>query len=458
MNMRIKTGYVIFVCATAILFCGNAAKSQNMLGYTSNYCGVIGTFLNPSSISNSKLKLDVNVFTFGGHLQTNYYYIPRSDYSTLNPFKNGFADFDAYQGYNTNNKHNYLYTKEQMYLPSVMYSDGKKAYGFHIGWRFESDTRNAPNDIVRCLYEGMFAGKNTTQELNVVKHADKFHFAIGSWEELGGTYSKTLLNDGSRYFAAGVTGNLLLGNAAYFYNNKKIDYYFEDTTSISFVDMYSEFGGSNLSGFINGLGVGADLGVTYCLGDSAENRTDYTGYFNYKYKFGVALLDVGGIRYGKGKTYRINSYEGPVDLDDETLEGYENLDEEVDGTITKDHLSFYLPTALSLQFDYNVNKKVFVSANFIHNIRFTGCQIRRPTILSVTPRYEKRWFEISLPLSIYDWKLPRIGFEMRVWNITVGAEKIGWLFKFQDYTGVDGYISFRYNIGKKTIATSNPLY
>jgi hypothetical protein len=449
----------IVICVAVILFYNNTAKSQNMLGYTSNYAGVIGTFLNPSSISNSKLSLDVNIFTAGGNLQTNYYFIPRDVYKPLSPFKDGFASFKAYQGYITNNKHNYLYAKEQLHLPSVMYSDGKKAFGFHISWRFEGDTKNAPNDIVTCLYDGMFYGRGTTQVLNVDKHADKFHFAVASWQELGATYSKTIKNDGTSYLAAGMTGNLLLGNAAFYYNNKKVDYYFEDTTSITFKDMHSDFGGVKPSGIINGLGMGVNLGITYCIGDSAENTGNNNSYYHYKYKFGASLLDVGGIRFGKGKTYRINSYDGEnPDLLSDQLGDLDNLDEQVDGTGIKDHLNFYLPTALCFQFDYNVNNKVFVGANYIQGIHFTGCQIRRPTILSVCPRYEKRWFEVSLPLSLYAWRLPRIGFEMRAWNITVGAEKIGWLFKFNDYNGVDGYISFRYNICKKTVNTSNPLY
>ena len=437
----------------------NATLGQNLLGFVnSNYAGVIGTYQNPSSISNSKLKLDVNVFTFGGHLQNNYYFIPRSTYNSINPFNNGFADFKAYQGYNINKKRNYLYTKEQMHLPSVMYSDGKKAFGFHISWRFESDTKNAPNDVVRCLYEGMFEGKNTIQELNTVKHADKFHFAVASWEELGCTYSKTIVNDGQKYVSAGVTGNLLLGNAAYYYNNKKIDYYFEDTTSISFNDMYADFGGVKPTGLINGLGVGIDLGITYCMGDSAENENNKSGYYYYKYKFGAAILDLGEIRYGNGKKYSINSYAETTNLDANKLDDIFNLNNQIEGVKTKDHLNFYLPTALSLQFDYNINNQMFISANFIHNLRFTGSQIRRPTILAVTPRYEKRWLEISMPLSIYDWRLPRIGFEIRVYNMVFGTEKVGWLFKFQNYSGVDGYISLRYNIGKKINKSAKLLF
>lgn len=458
MKNLIKTSKHLMIWLLLGLGCTQLSHAQNMLGFTSNYAGAVGSYLNPSSISNSKVKLDVNLFTFGGHLQNNYYYIPKSNYKVLNPFDNGFADFKSYQGYDENKKHNYLYTKEQLHFPSIMYSDGKKAFAIHLSFRFEADTKNAPNDIIRCLYEGMYDGRTTSQELNTDKHADKFHFAIGAWEELGGTYSRTFINDRHNYLAAGITANLLLGNAAYFYNNKEVDYYFEDTTSISFHNAHADFGGVLPTGLINGFGLGFNLGVTYCMGDTNNNRTSMSGYHNYKYKFGAALLDIGGIRYGKGRTYSINSYSDASTDANNTLEDLSNLDEQVDGLKTKNHLNFYLPSALYLQFDYNINDKFFVSADFIHNLRFTGCQIRRPTILAVTPRYERKWFEVSMPLSLYDWRLPRIGFEMRFYYLVVGTEKVGWLFKFQDYTGVDGYISLRYYIGKKIIKTSDPLY
>jgi hypothetical protein len=458
MNFLIKKRRLLIACLGIILFCTNPAKAQNLIGFTSNYAGAISTYLNPSSICNSKVKLDVNLFTFGGHLQNNLYYIPKSTYKPLNPFENGFADINAYQGYNTNNKHNYLYTKEQLHLPSVMYSNGKRAFGFHLSLRLEADAKNVPNDIIRTLYEGMLCGQTISQDLNTDIHADKFHFAAGLWEELGATYSQTLINNGHDYLAAGVTANLLLGNAAYYYNNKEMDYYFQDTSSVSFNNVNADFGGVIPTGFINGYGLSVDLGVTYCMGDYLKNRNNTSGYFHYKYKFGAAILDFGGIRYGKGLTYKINSYDDAPEASSNTLDNLQNLDDQISGLQTKNHLNFYLPTALSLQFDYNINDRFFVGANYIQNLRFTGCQVRRPTVLAVTPRYESKWFDVSMPLSLYDWKLPRIGFEMRIFYLVFGTEKLGWLFKINDCTGVDAYVSLRFFLGKKNIFSSDPLF
>ena len=439
------------ICACLILsLCFiNAANAQNLMGYTSNYAGAISTNLNPSSISNSKLSLDINFITFGGHLQNNYYLIPKDTYNPINPFDNGFADFNAYQGYETKNKHQYLYTKEQLHFPSIMFSNGKNAFGVHLSWRFEADTKDVPDDIIKTMYDGLYSGKDVGQDLNTDKHADKFHFAIGSWEELGATYSRTFKNDGNRYLAAGITANLLLGNAAFYYNNKAIDYYYKDSTSISFDNVNADFGGVIPTGLINGMGLGIDLGITYCISDSAKTNKD-NPYFNYKYKFGAAISDLGGIRYGNGFTYEVNSYNSTPNVSNNTVNDVSNLGEQVGGLQTSDHLNFYLPSALSLQFDYNLNNKIFISANYINNLRFTGAQIRRPTVLTITPRYERRWFEVSVPISLYEWSLPRIGFEIRLWNLVFGAEKLGWLLNLQDYTGVDGYVSLRYNIGKKT--------
>ena len=437
------------------IFLNSNVAAQNFLGYTGNYSGISSVYQNPSSIANSKLKLDINIFTFGGHMQNSLYYIPKSSYNNINPFKNGFADFDAYKGYAVNNKRNYLYTREQMYLPSLMFSNGKRAFAFHINWRFEAHVKNIPNDIVRSIYEGMYKGKNITQDLNTVKHADKFHFALASWEELAATYSQTLHHDVHQYFAAGITAKLLLGNAAYFVKNNAMDYYFSSNTGISFQNAHTSFGGVIPKGLINGVGMGADIGVTYAVKDFGRPN-NVSEYFNYKYKISLALLDIGGIRFNNARKYHVNSYSSPTNTNGNTVNGLNEIQNTAQGMIVSPNITYFLPAALNAQFDYNFNDFFYVGAQYINNLKFTACQVRRPTILAITPRIEKRKFEMAMPLSLYDWRLPRMGFHIRILNFTFGTESINWLIKLRDFTGVDGYFSVKFNIGKKEL--SQPLF
>jgi hypothetical protein len=74
--------------------------------------------------------------------------------------------------------------------------------------------------------------------------------------------------------------------------------------------------------------------------------------------------------------------------------------------------------------------------------------VHRPAELSITPRYETRWLEVSLPVSLYDWYLPRVGLAIRVYGFTIGCDKLGGFFNFNDFTGMDVYFSIKYFLDK----------
>lgn len=441
----------LFCC----LFSTSMVVAQNMIGFTGNYAGISGTYLNPSAIANTKIKLDINLFTFGGHMHNNYYHIPKDEYSPINPFRNGFADYSAYKLNPQQGARLYLFTRQQMYLPSVMFSNGKNAFAFHLGWRFEADAVNIPQDIIHLMNDGIFAGREVNLQTQVPQHADRFHFALASWEELSATYSRRLIQEHGHYLAAGITGKLLFGNAAYYFNNKSMDYYYADTKSISFSNAHANFGVVVPGGLINGYGLGADLGVTYAVSDMSTTRS-VAGFYNYRYRIGAALLDLGAIHFSNGRTYHFNSYEEAVNANGNTVGSIYDIGTTTGGMVQRNSLTFVLPTALSLQFDYNINDLFYLGSHFVQGVRYTGCQVRRPGVLALIPRYERRRFEVAMPISLYDWRMPRIGLHMRLFNVSFGVEKSGWLFKFQDFKGVDGYIAFKYSIGKKEL--TKPMF
>lgn len=455
--MKTSNSILRFILAGFIfsLLSQGIAVAQNMIGFTGNYAGISGAYLNPSAIANTKIKIDINLFTFGGHMHNNYYRIPKAEYNPINPFSKGFADYSAYKLNPQPGRHPYLFTRQQMYLPSVMYSNGKNAFAVHMGWRFEADAVNIPQDIIHLMNDGIFAGREVNLQTQVPQHADRFHFALASWEELSATYSRRLIQEHGHYLTAGITGKILLGNAAYYFNNKSMDYYYADTKSISFSNAHANFGVVVPGGLINGYGLGADLGVTYAVSDMITTRS-VAGYYNYRYRLGAALLDLGAIRFNNGRTFHVNSYEEAVNANGNTVGSIYDIGTTTGGMVQRNSLSFVLPTALSLQFDYNINDMFYLGSHFVQGIRYTGCQVRRPSVLAFIPRYERRRFEVSMPISLYDWRMPRIGLHMRLFNVSFGVEKSGWLFKFQDFKAVDGYIAIKYSIGKKEL--TKPMF
>jgi hypothetical protein len=112
--------------------------------------------------------------------------------------------------------------------------------------------------------------------------------------------------------------------------------------------------------------------------------------------------------------------------------------------------SFYmwLPSALSVQFDYHYAKNWYVNTSFIYGFDLSPYSVSRPAEIAITPRYESRGFQADLPVSLYDWNKLRIGLALRYYYFTIGTEKLGQFFRISNFTGMDMYFAFNFFIDK----------
>jgi hypothetical protein len=112
--------------------------------------------------------------------------------------------------------------------------------------------------------------------------------------------------------------------------------------------------------------------------------------------------------------------------------------------------SFYmwLPSALSIQFDYHYYKHWYVNASLIYGFDLSPASVSRPSEIAITPRYETRGFEANLPLSLYDWREARIGLTLRIYYLTIGTEKLGQFFGLSNFSGMDLYFALHFFIDK----------
>lgn len=64
-----------------LLILVRVVSGQEMTGYVhSNYAGITGSFINPASILNSKLYLDINLIGLQLHVDNNYVYLAKDEY------------------------------------------------------------------------------------------------------------------------------------------------------------------------------------------------------------------------------------------------------------------------------------------------------------------------------------------------------------------------------------------
>ena len=168
-----------------------------------------------------------------------------------------------------------------------------------------------------------------------------------------------------------------------------------------------------------GSGWGFDLGVVYEYRPDVH-RYSYTekgvrrrdGSKNkYLYRLSVALTDVGGVRF-KNPNY-VNAFE--VETANRTLrhgrfqklggpDGFFNAVNQslgVDPNSRTTSFRSVLPMALQTSLDYQIQPNVYINTMWVQNlISAKAFGMKGESVLAVTPRYEHRWYELSVPVSV----------------------------------------------------------
>lgn len=208
--------------------------------------------------------------------------------------------------------------------------------------------------------------------------------------------------------------------------------------------------------------MGLDIGVVYVKRKGIDNkrykRLCDQQYNDYKYRIGISILDIGRIKY-KNNT-QLHSYDNVNILwqDYDTL-SFDNINQMVselsnvfygdpDASLQATSMKIGLPTALSVQADLHFSKNIYFGGYWIHPIRLNRHTLRRPAQLSFVPRYETKYLEFSLPLSLYEYQYPRVGASVRLYFLTIGTERIGTWIGLSNLDGMDLYFSVKIGIGK----------
>jgi hypothetical protein len=420
-------------------------KAQEMLGIVnSNYAGSVGSIINPSSIVNSKLYMDINLITADIFAQNNYLYIHAKDYKLLQFLKRD-AEFPMYGKDNqafdhyTDNKLKHVFSNVRFIGPSAMVIKGNHAFALTTGVRTIVSLNRIPYEIANFAYEGL----NYPSQFNINYNDYDFDMAAMAWGEIGLTYAYIFKKVYNNQLSAGITVKRLFGYSGGYmsYNND-----FPDDGK-----------------FFKGGGFGLDLGITYQkkargYSNRKYNKLCQQPYEDYVYRIGVSIIDIGSIKFKENAQKHVYDNVSTYWEEMDTLI-YHNIHDlsqtisnqfygDPDESLKANKISISLPAAFSFQVDYHYNKSWYINSTFIYPIKLGKISLRRPSQISITPRYEKRQFEFAVPISLYDFKQPRIGLSARLYFFTIGTDKLGGFFGFNDFTGMDIYFSVKINFHK----------
>jgi hypothetical protein len=240
--------------------------------------------------------------------------------------------------------------------------------------------------------------------------------------------------------SAGITAKYLMGIGHMSVYLDNVDHQVVDDQDWNLTSVTGQYAITQ-PGFANGHGFSVDLGVTYKR--MLEDVDDYAphtaqsdcGTIDYRYRIGVSLLDLGGINFSQNSLIRRfnNSTTTWENYPDADVNGIGDIDQLIASQFVSDAGSMTsgtrygtaIPSAISVQFDYNLGKNFYANATWVQGFKLAKhtSGIRR-SLLAITPRYETKWFEASLPISLYDYRSPQLGLAFRFYSITIGSDNI----------------------------------
>ena len=424
-------------------------NAQHMPGVAmGNYAGTQALYHNPAFVADSRYSVHVNFVGAQLYVANNHikYNVPYSFLSLItgtvpNKYRNErgaiiLPRVDLEQKLNGNPKHMNLGLEGR--LPSVMVSllDGKVGVAATSRVRVLGNMSQFTEPLARAL-RGRGKGEDIQKQLFENQSGNLHLNGVG---EVALTLGGVLLDNETDFFKVGITAKRLIGlyNAHVIiedgsfgiypdenYQLKKelievptIDATYGYTSDAAFQDLRLSPAWM-LGNAPAGSGWGFDVGMVYEYRPNA-NRYSYTdrgvrkrdGSINkYLYRISVALTDLGGVRF-KNPNY-VSQFQTSALNRSFRFENFQKLDgtagffnavnKSLDTDTSSPATSFrsVLPTAFQTSLDYQVQPNIYVNTLWVQNRIGAGAfGMKAESVLAVTPRYEHRWYEVSVPVSI----------------------------------------------------------
>lgn len=451
----------------------NTVLAQHLQGIAmGNYSGTQALYHNPAFVADSRYSVYVNLvgsqlYTANSGVRYNapYSFLGLITNQVSSEYRNdkGAVLFPrAYLKERLNGRDKWLNAGGDTRLPSIMFGlfKNKIGVGFSTRARYYINASGITEPLSRLI------SKTTRLEELQGQHFDnqsgRLH--VNALGELAMTVGGVVMDNETDFLKVGVTIKRLIGlyNAHVEINNSsysiqpdpawqnrrhmivgdQIDVKYGITRDEAFQNIKP-----NVSWLLGnapaGSGWGFDLGAVY------EYRPDVHKYSytekgvrlkdasknKYLYRVAVSLTDVGRVHF-KNPTYLLQqevvTSSKILRYDDfQKLKGSEGAFDAVNkafGVSGSQAAHFYsvLPMAFQASVDYNVRPKIYVNALWVQNlIPQSAFGMKSESMLSVTPRYEHKWYEVSVPVSIMNrYSSPAIGLAGRAGPFWIGTDHI----------------------------------
>ncbi|MCB0586707.1 MAG: hypothetical protein KDD06_15470 [Phaeodactylibacter sp.] len=439
-------------------------QAQEQLGIRlSNYGGINSTILNPAYHATTPFTWDVNLVEGAEHVSNDYTYLRNTRLADLlkgpnnlefefgpdlppgAPEKTGAIAVDFFKGRNK---------RQMLALGNIM---GPSFYvQVNENHRIGLITRGRMMASARGIVDPFNYYDYDSRPFYTPFAVDPFRGAVAGWTEVGLNYSyQTEVAGGALAF--GITlkalqafeGSYLRNSSTFELQKVPNDSLGGSPFDFSYAYTTSNLTDGDYSPSLNGGGMGADVGLVY----TTYGQSDAL----YDWKFGFSLIDIGKLNFRRNakehraqttepiiiSTTEYESFTGPADLEDYVQFFSEQALGDSSTSFSRESFGIWLPSALSIQVDKSLNSFFYIGAAFTQGFPLGPAALQRGSHLAVAPRLEHRWFDASLPVSVYDWEEVRVGLAVRLAFFTIGTSDLGSIVRRSDFNTTDLYFAIK---------------
>jgi predicted nucleic acid-binding Zn-ribbon protein len=480
----------------------SVAHGQHMIGMQAgNHNASYAYALNPSLTYPSKNRLYVNFWGAGIGFTNNAltYSAPFSLWQLgagtyPDKYKNASGKLDFNQDWLTLNKNTdnwKLYYLDETYGPSMqMRLTNRLAFGVGIKGVAGLSVTGLNKELGNLFRFGLdsngngFNGVNAT-ELGKKYDLPKFSANTDKWQEWFFSLAGVTRDKGPHFTKWGFTGKLLLGFGASHLGVNGGSYSFNNNNQVQFNNLQSTWfhtndrTASNTLGnpigmkfdFLEGAGLGTDLGFTYEYRPSKGRKRYNNPWFDcddeseneYKWRLGASLTDLGFIAYGgQGRMVNYKDASATWNINRNLLNTYQFSGEDrfekisngfydsLGADVTNNFITT-TPAAFNMQFDRRYSGNFHLGINWTHSLKGNYTWgVRRASYLSFIPRWESEHAELGMPVTFTrDYTALNIGVYGRLGPVTIGTDNFSGLMKYAskgEFTGANVYFGVRMKI------------
>ncbi len=442
MALKFKTAVfsVIFLC------CYSGLHAQFYAGLvTGNYSGIVGATDNPASIAGNYYDLDIAILGVNAFGETNFAKITRE--SAFMNFNFGSATSSLIR----NDKVKFGTIKAEVLLPSAMIRY-KKGWSFGLINRFRAYINLAQ---LSPDFANLWADGFENSDYFGTTYSDENMFWYGQyWLEIGAVAAKEIKIKSGRLKFGG-TIKYLRGYGAMHAQMYDMDVTPNAQKEVIMTNVNGRIGysdnleqGFSMTTASQGLNFGLDLGAVYEHDPKLVSNPGHPhakdkyyeekwGIRYYMYRLGLAVKDIGGIKYNMGssglKVTGIRDPFVPINLDD--IRNSVNDPQDIAAALdpyffTEPETGSYkmgLPTSIEANFDYNLNNGRYINVHTTYSLRKKNSNknpVQEFNNIVVTPRWENAKYGVYMPIYHHFGRTTNVGLAGRAGALTLGIHNI----------------------------------